>query len=458
MGAIAHLEAGPLADHVDWLFGATAYALGMLGDPLRGLEWSQRAIVLAESQGHPPGKRRAFSTHGTLLAMTGDHPGAMSALGQARHMALVEKDTRAEAIALGNLAFCVIEHAWALESTVERLKLADEALSYAAAAGGQAQSAGLDLYEGFACTSEGAALDLQGRRDAALSALERAVSLTVSNPPMQADALMALSRACRNAGELVRARDALERARGLVSAGGLLSVEMRWLDEQLALCVALGETAAALAWAKKAIAHCKAQESRRNTVFRAHQSLFAELERNRHEIQSLRRVSASLQAAAQRDPLTNLLNRRGLADGLEQAPTVAWCLVALDVDHFKRINDSYGHAVGDRVLIVLAGLLTNHCRKQDLIARLGGEEFLVVLVGSPMEDALVTAERMRAAVEAHPWAQLQAGLEVRISLGLATRESLRECFEDTLARADAALYRAKRSGRNMICTAALDGT
>jgi diguanylate cyclase (GGDEF)-like protein len=124
-------------------------------------------------------------------------------------------------------------------------------------------------------------------------------------------------------------------------------------------------------------------------------------------------------------------------------------VAALDVDHFKRINDTHGHAVGDAVLQQLAQLLRHRLRSADLLARTGGEEFLAVLVGSTPQQAAEICERLRLAVAEHDWAAITPGLAVRISVGIAGGTP--PLAADTLLnRADHALYAAKRGGRNRV--------
>lgn len=159
------------------------------------------------------------------------------------------------------------------------------------------------------------------------------------------------------------------------------------------------------------------------------------------------------------DPLTGLLNRRALLDDYLKARSLAareneeLGLIILDVDHFKHINDTYGHPAGDRVLRELADIMKKTCRASDSLARIGGEEFVCLLPDTNLEQTLVAGERLRQAVER---ARIPAGdrprdgnLGFTISLG-ATRALPTETFDDLLARADEALYRAKESGRNRL--------
>jgi diguanylate cyclase (GGDEF)-like protein len=156
-----------------------------------------------------------------------------------------------------------------------------------------------------------------------------------------------------------------------------------------------------------------------------------------------------------RDHLTGLLNRRGLemdsASELERAQRfgLPLSLLALDVDHFKRVNDEHGHDTGDLVLKALARCLLNNCRELDLVARVGGEEFVILCVQNDLRAAHRLAERIRESV-----AGLQvAGVTLTISIGVTAVEATDETVWDALLRADRLLYQAKHQGRNRTVSA-----
>jgi len=122
----------------------------------------------------------------------------------------------------------------------------------------------------------------------------------------------------------------------------------------------------------------------------------------------------------------------------------------IDIDHFKSVNDRYGHETGDLALKHVAATLEQTCRAKELPARQGGEEFVVVLGSAGREDALAFGERLRAAVEATPFASEGIKLNVTISVGIACLSPNDERFDHLLGRADTALYAAKANGRNRV--------
>jgi diguanylate cyclase (GGDEF)-like protein len=153
---------------------------------------------------------------------------------------------------------------------------------------------------------------------------------------------------------------------------------------------------------------------------------------------------------ATRDPLTGAGNRRGLDAKLTEVVNahrrmqVPACLVMLDLDHFKQINDAHGHAVGDRILRSITDIINLRIRVTDSLYRIGGEEFIVVLEGADLQHAAHLAEQLRTLVEAN---ELVSDPAVTISLGVAELKP-GESPNDWLHRVDEALYRAKHAGRN----------
>jgi diguanylate cyclase (GGDEF)-like protein len=169
------------------------------------------------------------------------------------------------------------------------------------------------------------------------------------------------------------------------------------------------------------------------------------------------RLLTQLAEEARTDALTGLLNRRGfderahleLARARREDASIA--IVAFDIDYFKRVNDEWGHETGDRVLERVAGLLADSSREIDVVARFGGEEFVVLLPGEDAEGGREFAERARRVI-AHDAAPLP---NVRLSAGVAAAVAP-ALLDDLVQRADTALYKAKRSGRDR--TVAVEGT
>ncbi len=156
---------------------------------------------------------------------------------------------------------------------------------------------------------------------------------------------------------------------------------------------------------------------------------------------------------AMHDPLTGLPNRESYQQRLEQEVQRLdryggkLSLIVCDVDLFKRINDSYGHLAGDKVLTIIARSLQKKLRVSDFIARFGGEEFVILMPGTSAEDALIAAEKLRKTIELSPFNFKKEPVQITISFGIS-QFSKDESPEEVFARADKALYKAKELGRN----------
>ncbi len=202
-----------------------------------------------------------------------------------------------------------------------------------------------------------------------------------------------------------------------------------------------------------------------SVVNRATQKI-RQVDRNRSMMETLKRSTEELQRvnetlfdAAHHDPLTGLHNLRHFRDVLDSE--ISRCarhervfsLLFVDVDHFKRYNDTYGHLAGDEILKQIAGILADRARRSDVVARYGGEEFVAILPETTKEGALELAESVRSIVAAYPFEgqESQPLNRVTVSVGVA---SFPEDGTDALAiidYADRALYEAKRLGRDRVC-------
>ncbi|MEE2794417.1 MAG: diguanylate cyclase [Pseudomonadota bacterium] len=164
---------------------------------------------------------------------------------------------------------------------------------------------------------------------------------------------------------------------------------------------------------------------------------------------------AVLTSEAHTDPLTGLLNRRGFAAYIEESGsgTGDRRLAVFDIDRFKQVNDTYGHAAGDEVLRTFARVAKTVVRENDRVARLGGEEFAILLTGSTLDQAMMICERLRRSIEKEVTEVDGRSISVTVSGGIA-RIAADGDVHSTLAAADAALYEAKRAGRNQLALAA----
>lgn len=178
------------------------------------------------------------------------------------------------------------------------------------------------------------------------------------------------------------------------------------------------------------------------------------------DITDRKKMEEDLRRLATTDPLTGVNNRRRYTEISERELTRCkryrhpLCVLMLDADHFKNINDTYGHEVGDRVLKALADACTGELRDVDVLGRFGGEEFTVTLPETPLETALEAAERLRVKL-AETTVKLEDGQDISftVSIGASCLNGQEEGLADLLNRADAALYNAKEQGRNKVVSA-----
>src|SRR5579862_1554292 len=180
--------------------------------------------------------------------------------------------------------------------------------------------------------------------------------------------------------------------------------------------------------------------------------------RKKHYADKLRQNVHLSVEMAMTDQLTGLYNRRYMARHLEtllsglpgSGKTLAF--LVMDVDHFKRVNDTYGHDVGDEILRDFARRISANIRSQDLACRFGGEEFVVIMPETDVAMAYGVAERLRASIECTPFpiSRAPGQLNITVSIGIAGAEGARDTADALLRRADQALYRAKHTGRNRV--------
>jgi len=276
-----------------------------------------------------------------------------------------------------------------------------------------------------------------------LEAASRAAARTPAGPP---GALRVARARCLLA--LDRPADALAELVGFEPEVGDPAVTVAVLQLRSRACELTGDVRGALEDARRLADALWERHRRQAAGFMGQVWSLARVEERSRDLEARTR---DLVRFAEQDPLTGLANRRAMerfCAGLGGGPV---CLVLVDVDHFKSVNDRYGHAVGDQVLREVATVLVHSVRSVDRVARWGGEEFLVALpAGSPALGA-EAADRIRRRVRDHAWSLHAAGLRLTVSAGVAAGAA--DDLSAVLGRADAAMYRAKGAGRDRVVTA-----
>ena len=193
-------------------------------------------------------------------------------------------------------------------------------------------------------------------------------------------------------------------------------------------------------------------------LLQANKMFQTQLNDTSEDISRLREDLAEIRRHVSVDALTGIANRRSFDEALHRAVEEAeaqdrsFCLMMVDIDHFKSINDEHGHLIGDKVIKYVASTLKKMVRGADFVARFGGEEFGVVLVDTPEQGAMVVAENVRGAIESSRLKRTDTGGpigKVSVSVGIA-RYGKGDTAESLLDRADRALYSSKKNGRNRV--------
>jgi diguanylate cyclase len=437
------VEAGRLsADDLalSWALNRAGSTYEMLGDPQRGEPLMLQAIELAR---RPAGGEAMFSALNNLcsnllsLAKRQDGEPKQSTLTRALQIgaeALVLAESSGNAhrqgICLGNLANVHLglgDPPRAL-TCIER----QEALS---------QRHG---YRGMLLTSAVSRAELEQHRgdlDAAIRLFNQALAAAhdTDDHAMLFDIRQGLYESHKQQGDFAAA---------LMHHEAMLSLQREALNQR-------ADRQARLLLNRIDIENAQAAAERARLDAEVQRLRATQLESENHQLAS---KAIELGKHAMEDQLTGLANRRRVdhelpahhAYALERRTALS--LAALDLDHFKAVNDHHGHAVGDDVLRTVARILKDNTRDSDLLARVGGEEFLVLFIGAPLQIAAEVCERLRRAVEAHDWQSVAAGLRVTISIGLCNAVESSD-VRALLERADASLYLAKRSGRNRVSLA-----
>jgi diguanylate cyclase (GGDEF)-like protein len=412
-----------------------------LGDVSVALEHAVRSVDLLDEDADPALRIDHLTRLADCLALTGDKA-ARERYAEVQGIAERIGDVDRELMVLNNRAYS--ETLWG-----------DFAAALEVSATMQAVAAAHDfpLHSGRLDTVARALLGL-GRLEEAeetmLLGLDPGTLAASLVGDAGADFLLTLAEIRRRMGRVTAAQASLDESIRRCEQHGLTSIRVRARREQAELHAAGGDFRAAFEEHKRYVEELMdLQSAERDARARALQAMY--------ETTEARRQTRRYRELSLRDPLTGLYNRRYVDEQLPRllrrtpdAPEVT--LALLDLDFFKLVNDTCSHEVGDEVLRTVAELLQRELRDESFAARMGGEEFLLVLVGSGPAAAARHLEAVRASVAAHPWVELTGGMAITVSIGAAstTACSGEPAPAALLGRADAHLYRAKRDGRDRV--------
>lgn len=482
-------------------------AFDRLGDFVASLAYRRQNLEILTALGNPKDRSHALEQVAAIYYRLADYPTALSCYQEAFSIARELGDLHMEGSALngiGNIQYSQGRFSEAAESYRKGLSVF-EALNdpyWQAGLLGNLSGAYLELGrladardcslrslvlrarigdrhgQGYSHDCLGRIYLRMGRADKAREAALRSLSFfeEVSDRTGIVFASKTLAQACTASGEHNTALRHYRMALATAESLGLRDLYYQVCELLSELYEKMGDFACALEYyrkfhtAKEALFNEESDKKLRNLralheveqakreadIYRHHTE---ELEkanvRQAELLEQLKLKSGELERQARTDSLTGLMNRRHFELAFSDAFSESWgrkrplTVAMIDIDHFKKVNDTCSHQVGDAALRALANLLQRDCRRGDLIARFGGEEFVLVLPGTDLEDALHLCERIRASVEAYDWAALHPEAKVTISIGLSADTKVPHP-DKMLSLADSKLYEAKASGRNCI--------
>ncbi|GAB1689599.1 diguanylate cyclase [Krasilnikovia sp. M28-CT-15] len=418
-----------------------AYAGRVSGDMATFLEHALRAVELLDETATPSMQVWHRAKLADALADNGDLAAARLRFGQAEELARELQQRQMLTRVLNNWAYSEYE---AGEFPRAR-EVVGRLLEHAEAHGVDLDPADLDTV---------AAIQIEyGEYGEAEQTMRLAIARHEAGAHNGAEALahylLTLARAQRCLGELDRAQVSLDASRELCAEGKLTEVMLRVHQEQAELHAAGGDFAAAFAAQALFMA---TQESTRSEEADAK----AQTRWVKFETAEAREEAERFREQGRRDPLTGLRNRRYIDEELPSLVAADQDLVVAvaDIDHFKRINDELSHDTGDKVLIQVAKLLETELAAvapEGFVARLGGEEFLLVLPARAVTVAARQLDGVRQAISDYDWRGMTGELPVTVSVGVAgVSETVPASHAAALATADRNLYTAKRGGRNLV--------
>jgi two-component system cell cycle response regulator len=414
-----------------------------LGDNATALAHAVHCMSHTADDFPPAIRSRHLMCLAVLLDETGSPEEALRAFSEALILATVTRDDELALFLLNNMTYTAYERGDlpAAEELVRRMRATAEAPGVSLSATCLDTLARVAMLGGRHHEVE-RILDPLLADDAPRHLLDEGNALE--------EALLTAAEAYRELGAADRAQTLLDRVFRLCAEHDLAGMQARAREQQALLHAATGRYQEAFEEYRRFHVETRVLTSaQQDARSRALQAVY--------QAEEARRATATFRELAHRDALTGLHNRRHadeelpavLAAGAAEGRPVSVALI--DLDHFKRVNDTFSHETGDTVLRRVAGLLTAAAPPEALVARLGGEEFVVLLAGTDGAAALRVCERIRAAVANADWPAVTGGLAVTCSIGVTTVTGPGPTAAAALAAADRNLYAAKRAGRDRVC-------
>jgi diguanylate cyclase (GGDEF)-like protein len=463
---LTYLEQHGFTALLNWAYSSIGFAFGMLGSPEIGLEWVNKAIVGAERRSDESQLRRSFSDEGQLWAMLDEIEKSIASFENA----LAVQDSvpaPLEKVELFNtIAHTYLHFARRMEADAsQRMDLARKTVELTQAALSILETESNERFQAASLENLGSALSILGNFTEAEVTFLKALPLSESYAHICVELLTSYAWLLYVMKRYQECDSLLTRAYALAQEKEQTSSIDRIFETRVRLAILAGGPEEVLTWSNQHFRFMEGQYRQRLTMIARNAGIFMELERTQKDKRETREQMDDLAVInktretqsripneqALRDTLTGCLNRRGLILAAESVfvPDRHLGLVIADIDHFKSINDRHGPQAGDKILQAIAHIFNKSLRDSDRVARVDGEEFLLIINGVETDAAWGTCERIRLAVERYGWGTIAAGLRVTISIGMAVRMN-DEAMDSLNLKAENALQQAKAAGRNRV--------
>lgn len=418
-----------------------ALAARNLGDLETSLDWTNRSLSFAEQQGDTESVARTMTNAVHTCLSLGLVRQARSYAERAHDITRHLDHPGLESITwsnLGTVASAEGQNRAAYQAALQSVALEQRMQNERGVAYGQLQAAGALLAM------------KHWRRAAPYLRTVEGCGLFDTDPELHLSMLMKRSLLRQGEGNLPGAHADLTLAKDIAMSHEWPHLLTDILLRHTEVLEALGEYREALRTHRQYHEHDAALRDRQQSA-RTHALILThEMRENQRLNAELTVLNEHLRQMADHDPLTGCLNRRAFLAGVQQVstPHARDSVALLDIDHFKVLNDRFGHHVGDDVLRSVVDILRDQLRGRDLLCRWGGEEFVLLLRGTTPDQAALVCERLRQQVALYQFPTLPTGVNVTASFGISTHAP--GCTLTSIQRADRALYRAKNAGRNQV--------
>jgi diguanylate cyclase (GGDEF)-like protein len=461
--AIIQLEQHGFKHLLDWAYSTIGFSLGNLGNPKAGLDWVGQAIVGAEKRADESQLRRSLSDKANLLILLNENEKAIAAYEKALSLRNPAPTINEELEILNELAFNYLHLARRIEQdSSQHVELVQKAVGRARSALELLNTSSNNELITRSLENLGSALSRLDKFSEAEAAFEKGLPLSEPYAGIHVELLTSYAGLLCQTQQYDKADSLLIRAYEKAQAENLEASMDGIFETRMRLELLLGINDDALRWAERRFRFMESQHQKRLASIVSNAKLFVEFEQAQERQDETTESNKSLEDPSHmwqdedlRDELTGCPNKRGLATLSEPffTPESRTALAMVDIDAFKAIKERFGNEAGDKVIQKVAKILVDSLRDTDLVVRVGGDEFLLLLYGIAGEAAWGTCERLRSAVEHYGWGTIAQGLRVTASIGVAVRKE-NDGLDPTTFKADEAKQKAKASGRNKVITGA----